>query len=112
MPTVRYVSYPPSKRMKPDAPQRIHWTKVSWLSLTNDRADHRRMDRAVVRPRRGQNRCGAVRAWRDVARVDFTIVEHDSVCHRVDVVPDDHAPRRHGCGIRRKRLRAVDADDV
>jgi hypothetical protein len=82
------------------------------LSLLVDAADHLRVNRAVVRPDSLQECWGAESAGGEIAGIHRAIVQHDAMRHVVDVVPDNRLACRNGRRVRRKRLRAVDRDDV
>ena len=79
----------------------------------DDRTDHRRMNRAMVRSPGGADYHRLTGcAWTEITRVERSVVQHHTMCNSVDVVPHDHLPGGESCRIRREGLRAILADDV
>src|SRR5262245_53956390 len=71
------------------------------LSLpTDNRSDHRRMDRAMVRADSPEDHRSAERAGCDIARIKIAVVQHDAMRDGVHVVPHDHLAGRYRCRIR------------
>src|SRR5262245_4554408 len=76
-------------------------TTATLTSLpTDNRSDHRWMDRAMVRADSPEDHRSAERAGCDIARIKIAVVQDDAMGDGVHVVPHNHLAGRYRCGIR------------